>query len=475
MGSGFMGLDIALRSLLAHQQAIEVVSHNIANVNTPGYSRQKAVLRTDGAAFGLGSLRGSAAGLVGGGVSMHAVRRMADNVLANHIRMETHVEGEWTVIQNTLHEIEAILGEPAEGSLSGALDAFWSSWRDLSADATNSAVRTSVLEAGRYLAGFLNSASTKLHATTENLNSQIRQYVQDINDLAREVAYLNVEIAHVQGVGDSPNDLCDRRDLLLEQLAELVDIDVTHDIDGSVSVLLGGHHLVTRGHHADLQAEPSETNPELLVLSWVGHDGAVRVSSGRLAGALRSRDEYVASIQAKLDEITRVLVNAVNDLHRQGFDLQGNAGIDFFTGDLAHSIQVNDALVSPDQVAAAAASSDDPDQSAGPGDGSIALRLADLSSALLMDDGTATIGTTYRGMIGQLGMNTRHASMMLESSHEFLDHLQQRRDSVSGVSLDEETIDLVQYQRAYQAAARMITLIDEMLDRLINGTGIVGR
>jgi flagellar hook-associated protein 1 FlgK len=400
---------------------------------------------------------------------------MTDEILASHVRSEMHTMGQWTVIGNTLREVEAVLREPSESGLSGALDAFWGSWRDLATDPTNNAMRMGVLEAGRYVAGFLNSASDKLSATTQNLNVQVRQTVQDINDLARQVAHLNIEIARVKGVGDAPNDLADKRDLLLGQLSELADFDVAYDVDGSVSLLLGGHHMVMRGHWTPLQTGISPGDPEMVTLSWLGHDGTVRIGGGRLAGVLTSRDSYVASAQQQLDNIASSLIQAVNAIHRDGFDLHGNAGVDFFTGNSAHSISINAALGSPDAVAASAASAGDSTQWAGPGDGSIALRIADVSSALLMDGDTSTLGTHFRAMVGHLGMNSRHANMMLDSSSEFITHLQKRRDSVSGVSLDEETVDLVQYQRAYQAAARMITVIDEMLDRLINGTGIVGR
>lgn len=474
MPSGLMGLNTALQALVASQQAINIVSHNIANVNTPGYSRQQPILAAEGAYTLPEAQRGSEAGQVGTGVRLVEVRRVADTFLANHVRLQSQQMGQWTAIQDTLQELEAILGEPSDVGLAAEIDSFWASWGDLAADPQNIALRSAVLEAGKRLASKFGSLTKQISISRQSLNHQISNTIEEINDIGQAIADLNVEIARIRGAQDTPGDLLDQRDILLDRLAELGNFVVAEEENGAVSVFLGGHHLVWQGQAATITTDAS-LDPANLTITWKDDASVVRATSGRLAGLVTARDEIIAGLQDDLDALAAAVVESVNGLHRSGFGLDGSTGLDFFTGSTAGHIALNPALDHTDKLATAGPSESDPTSPSGPGDGSIALQISLLVEAKVMDGDRATVNDYYRDTIGQLGAAAQNAARTVESARILVEHLNQRRQAVSGVSLDEETINLVQFERAYQAAARLVTVIDEMLDRLINQTGLVGR
>jgi len=467
MPSGLLGLDTALRALLASQQAIDVVSHNIANVNTPGYSRQQPVLAAERASMVPEASRGTQTSQVGGGVRLVEIRRVADRFLANQVRLQNHALGEWEAVYDGLQGLQAVVGEPSDVGLAAEMDAFWGSWSDLASDPQNTALRSALLESGRRLASKFQSLTEQLTIARQSINEQVAHAVQKVNELASGIATLNVEITRILGVGDTPNDLQDQRDRLLDELSTLINVGIAQEENGAISVFVRGHHIVWQSDAARIVTDAA-LDPGTLSIVWEDDSTSVDVSGGRLAGLVRAREDLIAGLQSDLDAMAAALASQVNALHRDGFGLDGTTGLDFFSGTTAGHLKLSEALDHTDKLATAA-------QPSAPGDGSIALQISLLADARVMEGGSASINDYYRKTVGRLGMAAEHARHGLESARILADHLEQRRQRLSGVSLDEETVNLVQYQRAYQAAARMISVIDEMLDRLINGTGRVGR
>lgn len=474
MAHPFLGLDIAFRSLMAHQQALEVVSHNVANVNTPGYSRQEPVFRAEGPYTVPEATRSTQAGQVGIGVRVTEIRRLNESFVNRSIWLQNQAVGKWAVMRESLDHIEAIMPEPSDGGHSKALDEFWGAWRDLSSDPESMALRSAVLEQGDRLANVIRTYSEQIATYRQDLNTQITSYVQDINDIVQEIAQLNAQIVEVRAVGDQPNDLLDERDFLVGRLSELCSITYAEDAEGSATILMGGHYLVMRDEAAVLEAVPSVGDPMLLDVEWVDRSVAVAPGGGKLGGILEARDEAISGVLASLDEIAVALINEVNAVHRTGYGRDGSTGLDFFAGTTAATIRLSDDVADPVKLATAAADPLDPSSPTGPGDGTIALKIAQVAERAVLGGGTLTISDQYRNMIGSIGLQAAHAELNEEASKEMVAHLRTRRDQVSGVSLDEEAANMIRYQRAYQAAAKMITVVDQMIETLLT-MGLVGR
>ncbi|MEW6661699.1 MAG: flagellar hook-associated protein FlgK [Bacillota bacterium] len=482
----FAGISTALRALMAQQSGMQTTAHNIANANTPGFTRQQALMAASTPFPMPGFNRPGGPGQIGTGVDITLIRRIRDLFLDGQVRVETGSAGHWEITRDTLERVEVVFMEPSESGLNSLMGRFWNSWQELSKNAESTPVRTTVRETGIALSNAIRHTFNQLYSLKNDLDLTLENKVREINTLARQIADLNVQIANIQQSGHQPNDLKDQRDVLLDHLAMLVPFaledytDAQGNYIGAVKVKVAGQDLVVWG-----QGMPrSEQVRELQVVEqggrllprWSEVDGTaplLEVSSGQLAGVLFSRDSLVQNYMDKLDVLARGLIDRINQVHSQGFDLDGNSGGAFFTGTGAADMAVDPLLAKDVRLIAASSGG-------GPGDSNNALQILLLrSTRMVVEDGVFTPapggagGTTfdnfYKDFIAELGVATHEARRMAENQQALVDQLQNRRDSISGVSLDEETAKLIQYQRAYQAAARVITTIDEMLDTLVNG------
>jgi flagellar hook-associated protein 1 len=465
----YLGLDVALRALQASQQALETTSHNIANANTPGYSRQEALLSAT-APYTVPTLGSNLyAGQIGTGVTVTAVRRYRDAFLDLQVRQETQNLSMSTTKRDILQQIELILPEPSDSGLSSLLDRFWDSWDDLSNQPQSSATRTAVRQEADNLCAALNHASQQLTMLQSDQDTQIQLKVQEINSIAQQIAALNQDIQKVQITGNNPNDLQDQRDLLLDRLSQLTNATYREGEDGIMSVFIGGTALVYNFEAKALTAEPGAH------IRWADSAASAPdadISGGELGGIFAGRQAVVTTM-SRLDQLATGLSDAVNFVHQQGFGLNDTDPANppnraFFTGAGAGDIALSaDILASADNIAAASAPGV-------PGDGSKAAAITALRSQTLAGLDNATVGGFYASLITQVGSDTQAADDAVTNQDALVQHLENQRGSLSGVSLDEEATNLIKYQRAYQAAARVMTTVDEMLDRLINGTGRVG-
>ena len=469
MSSAWFGLNTALRGLVASQVMMDIAAHNTANANTAGYSRQRVGLVAS-APFSYPAFnRSGTPGQVGTGVSVATITRVRDAFLDLQLRGQIQLEGAWTSRRDELAKVETIFPEPDASGLGSTMGRFWDVWQDLAVDPSSSAARAGVLEAAATLVSRFNRDAVQLNTIADGIDYQVGQDVASINDLAKRIAVLNAQIQRVRVTGDHPNDLEDQRDALLDELAAIVPVTLQPESDGTVTVLIGGTDLVTR----------AVARPMTTVLDTSGHpapswtDGsAVTLGEARLGSLLSVRDVQLAGYRADLDTLASTIADAVNALHATGFDAYGAAGGAFFTytaGDAAGTLAVAGTLAADPRLLAAAGATGQP------GNGAISGAIADLRSARLFAGGTQTAADAYAGLIGQIGSDARQAIEMARNQALVTDHLRQRRESPSGVSLDEEAADMIRFQHSYQAAARVISAVDEMLDTLINRTGMVGR
>jgi flagellar hook-associated protein 1 len=452
-----IGLNSAIQALLAQQQGLDAVSHNVANVNTPGYSRQRVNLSAI-AAPGMGG--------VGQGGKVESLERVRDMFVDFQIRAEGQSSGEYSARADSLNLVELAFGEPSDNGLRAVLGQFFNTWRDLANAPDQSAARSAVVQAGESLAFAANRPSSSISEIRSDANTRLSSSVAEVNDLAQRIAQLNGQIVQIRATGDPAADLTDQRDLALDRLSILTDMRVMNHEDGHVDVFVGGRALVSNMRAASIDLNMNPLNQNFYDLTWSSDGAAVQVKSGEVGGLLYQRDVDLPGRLADLNTLMARVITDVNAVHAAGFALDGvTTGTNFFTGTGASDIGVNAAiagnlgLVATGSVAGA------------PGDGSGALAIADLQRATNLTGNSQSYDSFFNGMITRLGVAVRDARGISNAQGATIQHLQQVRSSVSGVNLDEEMVNLVQYQKGDEAAARVISTINEMLDELMRMLG----
>lgn len=474
MPGTFFGLEIAKLALWANQRGMDVTSHNIANANTPGYTRQRALLRQATPLDVPGS--GTLTGQLGSGVVVARVAALRSAFLDRQVWSGTSELSRWTAHRQTLERIEVIINEPTDQGIRGALDRWWEAWEVLAADPESMAARVSVLERSETLIATFQDVDRRLAGLQEDLEAELHQRVEHVNALAERIHQLNLKILAAEASGQAANDLRDQRALALEELAGHLDMTVVETERGMLRVILNGVDLVgehgVRALSLDSAVDPV-TGDVQWNLVWEGSGQAVPVRTGGIGGILEMMNQEVAGYRNDLLAMARALVQAVNGQHAAGAGLDGQQGAFFSLGPNDRMDQWTLLIDDPRAVAAAPASPV-PGQPPAPGDGSNARALATLRYQALPGLG-ATLDDSYRSWVARLGVASAEAQRREEHQHLLMTQVLNQRDQVSGVSLDEEMAAMLAYQHAYQAAARMVTTVDQMLDTLINRTGVVGR
>ena len=482
MRSTFSGLYSGYSGLAAQQRALDITGHNVANANTPGYTRQDVIMQASQALK-------TVEGYVGTGVNITEFRRVKDQFIDIQMRTESKALGEWEVKSDILNKLEVIINEPSETSVRSVLDQFWESWQTLSKNPEGVAARTTVMQRGVSLVNTFNHLDTQFSDLQADINKSLETKVSEINSIACQVRDINAQIIKAEASGQKANDLRDRRELLLEGLSKIVNIDIVEDELGAVNVTIGGKFLVSRTNVSQMRFVDNTVDPTKAKLEWYDSyaqvsQGAVNVNGGILKGYMDMRDEVITNYQGKLSELTQVIAEEVNTLHQAGFGLDGTTGIDFFSmNDAGPDFTARNIRVSQDIIdnlnLIAAAGEKNPDPLADPpvfhGDGSNALLLGQLKNELTMSGDTASFDDFFRSTVGQLGIEGQEASQMAENRNSLIEQLINRRAAVSGVSLDEEMTNMIRFQHAYSASARVINIMDEMLDLIVNRLGMAGR
>ncbi len=589
-----LGLSIAVSGLLAQKQSLDVTSQNIANSSTDGYSRQRAELATKSPWPTPSMAMSSGPGQFGTGVEVQTVSRARDLFLDQQIRQQTGLQGEWQQRSDALSQVETVFAEPSKTGLSSAMSSFWSAWDKLSETADSSSGRTTVTESAVTLTDTLRNTYSQLQALQGNLNDEIATKVSHVNDDLTQIGALNKQIQIIGISGLAPNDLMDRRDALLKDLSQTVDIQTTIQKDDTVTVAVGNTTVVNGPNVVNLQLVTDSKGNNQVSFEAGGNGSTVSWSGlgGELEGLAYARDHDVAGYMASLDQLAASLASQVNSQHMEGYGLDGETGIPFFVGSdaqvtattnpnqviSASSIYVNPYVTAnTDRVAAAvgltqsttatqgvasstaqvetltvgsgatvsgtikvvvtaagmgnspktlsvavaagdsasaiagkiqtalnsdsdiqgfftvggadagvtltansAAANDDTMKLAvygnniASGDNGNALliyQLKDQKTTFTDDAGavvsTATADNFFDSMISKLGVDSSQAGNMVTNQKALVTQLQNKEDSVSGVSLDEEMTNLIQYQTAYAASARLINVIDEMMTTVI--------
>ncbi len=462
-------LSTASRSLLTQQKAIDVTGQNIANVNTPGYSRQRVVMQPN-------TPINFEPGQMGTGVKAAEIERIYDRFIGGQINREATNLGQWEAAEGALQRIELVFDETSGVGLDQSLNEFWAAWQDLINNPGGYSERTVLASKSQTLARTFNNMATNLRQIQEDYDTNISGTIDEINGIAGQIADLNHKISQVEVAGQNSNDYRDQRDLLLKDLSALIDVTTFENDAGQVTVLVGdGKPLVQSPYAWQLGTQTNASGLQDVV--WLERDGSptditAAIQGGRIRGWLDVRDGYAADYLNRLDTLAQSIVTEVNTLHQNGFGLtidpiSGSpiTGQDFFVGSgtTAAAMAVNPDLLSDANRIAAATTA-----ATVPGDNRNAVAIAALQSTAIMSGGKATFSDYYSALVGSVGSDVRSASANHDYEASMVTQLENYRESVAGVSLDEEMINLVKYQHAYEAAARVITTVDEMLDTVLN-------
>lgn len=471
--SNFATLQSALSGLIAQRRVIDNIGHNIANANTDGYSRRVARLSPGG----VGNVPAVhfKPGEYGQGVKIDSVVRVRDEFLETRALHEQSLAASLHTQATVLGRVERTFPEPSDNGISAVMSQFWASWDDVANSPDDLAVRTAALENGHVLARELNNAAAELGALRDSSVTQAQNLVTEANGVAERVAALNTKIRAHTAAGLDANDFLDQRDMLLNELTDLVGVTVRHRDDNTVDVFVGGSTLVHGDKAEALTVDASRPAAAGTPLAAVGLSRVavqiggydVNVSAGQVGGHLAAANTTVPKYLDRLNEFSVTVADAVNAVHTSGQALDGTTGLTFFSygsaADAARTLAVSaDVAGQPERLAAAAVG-------AGAWDASVAQQLA------AVGDDPAGPATAYRDFVGALGVEAQATTRQAVVQQSTVLYVDQERLSVSSVSIDEEMVNLVAAQHAYSAASRVVTAVDEALDTLINRTGLVGR
>lgn len=534
MRSTFASLETSKRGMVTHQLALSTTGHNVANASTPGYTRQRINFQTTIPWPAIGTNRPQIPGQLGSGVKAGSIDRIRDFYLDQQYRDKAPDYGYWSNRATALSRVEDIVKEPSNSGLNKVLDSFWESIEDVQTRPDDTSARKVMIERAKALKETFNFMAKQTETAREETKLEANTYIADVNTILDNINELNKQIMRLEVNGYKPNDLYDQRDSFVDQISEIMSIEVTRNkapkhnpsaegtytihfvaADGTKAELLNGEtfkaatldlkmggqpaagppaqpateydyfsqlKITLDGKDTDLDLE--KLNKKGLLFGAVESYGYVAQAADANANPPKSTGIYLDHLN-RLDKMAFNFSKEFNAIHKEGFDLNKAKGQDFF-GDLndkfgaASKLEVK--ITNPNEIAAASKDST--------GNNEIAKKLSDF--ILKGNIGKSTLGNTANAgdppngpgynlkaeiedLVSELGVQAEEANRMEENTKVLTMTADNNRLSVAGVSLDEEMVDLVRFQHAYNGSARMITVIDEMLDKIINGMGVVGR
>lgn len=445
-------MEIAVGALLADQGALQTTSNNIANVNTPGYSRQRPVL-VEADPVMLGSLT------FGSGVVLQKVESLRDSILELRLHGETQEQSQLDAVVSAMRQLEPMFSG-SSGDIGDQLSKFFNSIQELSTDPASAARRQGVLTAANNLANAFRTVAGNLQRQRNNLDLSLSQATQQVNVLTKQIAEINAQITTMQNLHQDTSAFEDERTVLIRGLSGLIDLSVIRsDGNGLTLTTTSGTALVAGERSFDIQTQMDVSG--VLHIFSQGSDITGTLSGGQLAGLLAVRDQKIPSLLADLDTLASGLATALNAAHHSGFDLNGNAGGDLFNPPPIGPGAASSLTVAISDPALLAASSD-----GSPGSNGNLATLAAVNSQTVVAGRTPT--EFYANLVFKVGNEVSNGLAELNASTLILQQLQDQRGSISGVSLDEEAAQIIQYQHAFAAAARVVSTVNDMLDVAVN-------
>ncbi|MGD0586039.1 MAG: flagellar hook-associated protein FlgK [Oryzomonas sp.] len=467
-------LQIGSSAASAYQTAINVTSENISNVNTPGYSRQTAVLETAPQSSPSGGL------FMGNGVGVVSIQRAYDAVLQKELVNAQTSQGYDTTQSTALQAIQPAFNEVSTDGLGAAIDGFFNSWQNVAGDPTSTSARQGVLTSAQNLVDNFNSVSKSLSDAAATQNSSLVALTSNINQNLTNIAQLNGQIKAIGASGGDTNEIKDQRDLAIQNLSQQIGITYTENSDGTTDVKFAdnGAALVTGSQAGSFSlTTPGAPASNLYTVNLTpvgGVIGVVSPVSGTLGSTLNLRDTVIPGYQKQVDTLAQTIATAVDTQQKAGSDLTGAAGIALFnpappataTG---ATIAVNSTFTTSNIAAAAGGSP------AGSSDNTNALAIADLANNTANPAMPGqTFSNYYNSLVTQVGQDVQTSGNNVTRDQTYSNQLSTLQQSNSGVSLDEELVNLTKYQQSYQASAKVISTATSMIDTVLALIGAPG-
>jgi len=458
-------LDLAARSLAVQQEEMTVTGQNLANVNNTAYADEQLDVSESPPLE-------TPAGDEGTGIQINAITESRNPLLDSQIQAEASVTASLTAQQTNLQNAEAYLDEQITSSTSSAtpdspnglaadLSNLFGSFQSLSTDPSDLSLRQTAVQSAQQVTAQFNQVSAQLSTVQANLNTDVQNDVASSNQDLNTIASLNEQIVAAQAAGGSADQLVDQREQTLENLAGLANFSTTAQANGAVNVSIGGVTMVAGGTATDqLQAyDPGNGQLQVQAQNAGTH---ITLTGGSIAGEITARDGALASLQSGLNTLASQLITQVNTIYSAGFDLNGHTGQDLFTGTGASDIGVNNNVVTdPSQFQAAGVAG-------AAGDNTVALALAQLGNQNVAGLNNQTFSANYAQTVSDLGNAISSVNDQLNNSQAVSQMLTNDRASVSGVSIDQEMSSLIEYQKAYEASAELITTLNQMLQTAVS-------
>ena len=465
-------LNIGHSGLNAARKRLATSGHNISNANTEGFSRQRAPQETT-SPLGYGDI------ILGTGTKIARVERMHDKYLEKRLGNSITEHLFHKERGHQLAEVEGVLNEIDITGFSSLLNNFFNSFRELSKQPDNQAIKTVIREDARQLTRSFQKIKKELNQIQFNMDERIFGAIDEINLLLRQIAKLNIKITQLEGEGGETGDLRDQRDLKIRELSQFLELNIYQDNQGQYTVnAVGVGSLVAGGHFQELRGQKSSESSayipggaEIYFRERPSYAISQRLSSGKLRALLDTRDIELKFLQKHIDDLAFALANSINAIHHRGFahqqgHFEGRTGIDFFTPiadgrSAAENFKLSNDIEQDVQNIATAL------QENSPGDNRVALAIAELQYSKLLDNGTSTFEDFYLKGVGQVAAKTKTARVNEEQALGIFAQNKALRERVSGVSIDEETADMIRFQHAFDASARVMSVADEMFKTVL--------
>jgi len=446
MGSLYGALSIATGALGAEQGALDATTNNVANVNTPGYSRLQPVL-VESSPITVGSVT------YGTGVELEKLQSLRDPILQMRIQEETQQQGQLNASLTAMQQAQ-VQFTTSSGDIGTEISNFFASLNQISTDPTNLALRQGALTAAGNMATAFNNVANNLGQQRLNLDSNVSQDVGQVNVLTGQIATLNTQISELQGVNQNASTLVDQRDVLIGKLSNLIDVSNIQSDNGLTLTTSNGTALVVGGQSFALTTQANASGLQDVYAQ--GKDITTALTSGDLTGLLQTRDQTIPGLLSNLDTLAAAVSNSLNTANQQGFDLNGNAGGNLFVPPAAsgQGAAAGMALATTDPALIAASSDGTPGSN-----GNLAVLAAVENQPVAAGQAPTDY---YSNIVFTVGNTVSNDSAELSASQSILSQLQDQRAGISGVSLDEEASNTVQFQRAFDAAANVVTSINDM-------------
>ncbi|MBX7134282.1 MAG: flagellar hook-associated protein FlgK [Fimbriimonadaceae bacterium] len=463
MPGPFAGIELAGRALRNFQRALDVTGHNIANVNTRGYSRQVAEFSaSEPTAFWSNGQK-----MIGSGVQISSINRIRDMFLEARMRDGQSDLNQYASLASQLDQVQGVFNEPGENGIANALDKFWNAWSGLASNPSDPGAKMQVRLAGETLASRIRTTYSELTRQSNQIGAEIQSTITEVNDIGQQIHDLNNEIRQSLAQGGQPNDLMDQRDVLVERLSGLVNVTTTNFDDGTMAVYISQHTLVE-------PAAPPTPLPSNVDFANA-RAGSIDIKSGRLRGLFDAQLKIeggtvgvstVKGYKTMLDDLANELRTQINAVHKtiaNPLDITERFFADAPIGN-PQTGAVDFDLDAHIKADASQILAGDPTK---PGDGSIALQLSAMRDSLQGTLSGKSFNSFYSEMISNLGREAQFFSAKAEAQDSVVSQIETQRQSVSGVSIDDEMANMLRFQRSYQAAAKLLTIFDQVTEDLI--------